>query len=81
MHGPQGHWLSGVSWDVGVSGGIECGSSVGGVRGPAGDVEGIGGPVGVVGGIRGWQGDFRGCRQLMGIMGCRGFRAIGVAVV
>ena len=56
LHGPQGHWFSGVSWGVGVSGGIGCGSIVDGVRGPAGDVEGIAGPERAVGGIRGWQG-------------------------
>ena len=42
MHGPQGHWVSGVSWGVGLSGGFGCGTIVGGVREPAGDVEGIG---------------------------------------
>ena len=50
--GVRGAWTSGalvtgVLWGVGVSGGIGCSSSVGGVMGPAGDVEGIGGQQGL----------------------------------
>ena len=66
MYGSQGHWVSGVSWGVGVSWGIGCDSSVGGVRGPARGVEGIGSQWGCRG-IRGWQGDCRGGRGIVGV--------------
>ena len=61
VHGPQGHWVSGVSWGVGISGGIGCGSSVDGVRAPTWGVGALGllGDVGVsqgVGAVRGHWG-------------------------
>ena len=77
MYGPQGHWVSGVSWGVGVSGGIGCGSSMGGVRGTS---MGCRGHLGLLGGVRGCIGSCQECRYSGARRGIGGIReALGLA--